>query len=257
MDPRDLYGLPLERFTPERNALAKQLRADGRRDEAARVAAMRKPSVGAWAVNQLVRTQRRAVKQLFTTGDALKRAQSELLAGRGDADKLLEAAKRERAAVDWLVETARGLLSSEGRELSQATLDRVAGTLHAAALDDEARGEVEDGCLHQELRHVGLGEGGVVAASPTRTGRAAKKAPERDPAAERERKERLQAARKAEADARRAAERAHRELEDAQQRRDRAAQSLDEAEARVRAARERVEETARMHETARRELDRA
>jgi hypothetical protein len=256
MDPHDLYGLPLERFTPERNALAKRLRADGRRDEAARVAAMRKPSVGAWAVNQLVRSQRRAVKQLFTTGDVLRRVQSELLAGRGDAGKLLEAAKRERAAVDWLVETARGLLSSEGRELSQATLDRVGETLHAAALDDEARAEVEGGCLHQELRRVGLGEAGAVAAPP-RTGRAARKASEPDPAVERERKERMQAARRAEADARRAAERARRGLEDAEQRRDRAAQLLEDAEARVRAARRRAEETAREHEAARRDLDRA
>lgn len=254
MDPHDLYGLPLERFTPERNALAKELRADGRRDEARRVAAMRKPSVGAWAVNQLVRTQRRAVKQLFTTGDVLRRVQSDLLAGRGDAGKLLEAAKRERAAVDWLVETARGLLSSEGRGLSQATLDRVAETLHAAALDDDARAHVSDGCLHQELRRVGLGEASAVAAA-TRAGPAPRKASEPDPAVERERKGRMQAARRAEADARRAAERARRELEHAEQRRDRATQSLEEAEARVRAARERVEAATRVHETAQRELE--
>jgi hypothetical protein len=254
MDPDDLYGLPLERFTPERNALAKQLRAEGRRDEAAQVAAMRKPSVGAWAVNQLVRTQRRAVKELFTTGDALRRAQSELLAGRGDAGELLEAAKRERAAVDWLVETARGLLSSGGRELTPAALDRVAETLHAAALDDDARALVQDGCLHQELRHVGLGEGGAVA-SHGRASRAGEKASQPDPVAERERRERLNAARRAEASARRAAERAQRQLEEATQRRDRAAQSLDEAETRVRVARQRVEETARMHEAARRALD--
>jgi hypothetical protein len=255
VDPHDLYGLPLERFTPERNALAKQLRADGRRDEAAQVAAMRKPSVGAWAVNQLVRTQRRAVKQLFTTGDVLRRAQSELLAGRGDAGTLLEAAKRERAAVDWLVETARGLLSSGGRELTPAALDRVAETLHAAALDDDARALVQDGCLHQELRHVGLGDGGA-AAAPARAGRAGEKAPQPEPVAERERRERLRAAQRADARARRAVERAQRELEDAEQRRDRAAQSLKEAETRVRVARQRVEEAAREHERAQRELER-
>jgi hypothetical protein len=255
MDPHDLYGLPLERFTPERNTLAKRLRADGRRDEADRVAAMPKPSVGAWAVNQLVRTQRRAIKALFEAGDAMKRAQSELLAGRGDWPKLREAAGHERAAVDLLVETARGLLSSKGRELSQATLERVAETLHAAALDDDARAQVSDGCLHQELRRVGLGEAEAVAA-PARAGRAAKTTSQPDAGAERERKERLQAARKAEADARRAAERAQRGLEDAEQRRDRAARSLEEAEARVGEARRLAEETARKHELARRDLDR-
>jgi hypothetical protein len=49
------------------------------------VAKLRKPSVAAWAVNQLVRTQGRAIGELFDAGDALQRAQSDLLAGRGDA----------------------------------------------------------------------------------------------------------------------------------------------------------------------------
>ena len=49
----DLYALPLERFTPERDALAKELAADGDRAGAARVKALRKPVVAAWAVNAL------------------------------------------------------------------------------------------------------------------------------------------------------------------------------------------------------------
>ena len=49
--PEDLYGLPLPRFIPERAALVKALRSEKRRDEAAVIAAMRKPSVAAWAVN--------------------------------------------------------------------------------------------------------------------------------------------------------------------------------------------------------------
>ena len=55
--PEDLYGLPLSRFIPERDALVKALRSEKRRDDAAAAARMRKPSVAAWAVNQLVRTQ--------------------------------------------------------------------------------------------------------------------------------------------------------------------------------------------------------
>ncbi len=67
----ELYGLPLERFVPERAALVKALRAEGRREDAAQVAKLRKPSVAAWAVNQLVRTQGRAAAELFAAGDAL------------------------------------------------------------------------------------------------------------------------------------------------------------------------------------------
>ena len=141
VDRRDLYGLPIERFTAERNALAKELRAEGCRDDAARVAAMRKPSLAAWAVNQLVRTQRRAVKALFDAGDALARSQSDLLAGRGEARALREAGQRERASVTKLVEAASGLLTSEGHELSPSILERVSETLHAAALDKRARAD--------------------------------------------------------------------------------------------------------------------
>ena len=61
MDVDELYGLPLDEFVPARNALARELKGAGEPAEAAEVAALRKPSVAAWAVNQLVRTQRRGV----------------------------------------------------------------------------------------------------------------------------------------------------------------------------------------------------
>ncbi len=159
MQPDDLYGLALDRFIPERGALTKALRADKRRDEAAAVAALRKPSVAAWAVNQLVRTQGDAVGELLDAGDALYEAQADLLAGRGDGRTLRAANERERAAVDALVDAARGLLSSDGHELRPAVVERVWDTLHAAALDAGAREQVRDGCLEKELRHAGLGLG--------------------------------------------------------------------------------------------------
>ena len=166
MDPDQLYGLPLDRFIAERSALVKALRADGQREQAAEVGALRKPSVAAWAVNQLVRTQRRAVDALFAAGDALRDVQAEVMAGRQDAQSLRDAAAEERAAVDALIEAARGLLTSEGEGLSSTVVDRVADTLHAAALDDEARAEVDEGRLERELRHVGLGAGAGAFAAP-------------------------------------------------------------------------------------------
>jgi hypothetical protein len=265
VDPRDLYGLPLERFISERNALAKELRAAGRRDDAASVAAMRKPSLAAWAVNQLVRTQSRAVAALFDAGDALQRAQSDLLAGRGAPIALREAGKRERASVAKLVEAARGLLSAEGHELSPAMLERVSDTLHAAALDAHARAEVEHGCLHGELRHIGLGADQAVPSGAARRSGAGKPRSSRKAAAsdterrsaksEREQSERLKAARRAEAEARRIAERAQRALKSAQQRRDHAAQSLTKAEAALADARARTEEAAVTHQRARQALE--
>jgi hypothetical protein len=244
VDVDELYGLPLERFTPERNALAKELRNASKRAEAAEVAGLRKPSVAAWAVNQLVRTQKRTVSELFKAGDAVRAAHDAVLAGRGDGASLRAAVERERLAVETLTVSARGLLSTDGHELSPTIIDRVGDTLHAAALEDVARAQVRDGRLERELRHVGLGMAGGLPA-PARSRRAPRKAsePATEPAparAESERpvRERAQAraearaaARVAEREARRRLERAERGVKLALERRDRAAETLAEAEA--------------------------
>lgn len=266
VDVDDLYGLPLDQFVPERTALARELRKAGERERAAEVAALRRPSVAAWAVNQLVRTQHSAVGELFEAGDGLRAAQDDVLAGRGDARSLRAGVERERSAVDALTDAARGLLSSEGQELSDAMLGRVADTLHAAAFDDEARDQVREGRLERELRHVGLGTaafagGGSTTPAPARpagkkssaggkqstdggkepsTGRAERAERER---AERERAQARADARATEREARRRTERAGRSAKLALERRDRATEALREAqdgleaaEAEVRAA---------------------
>jgi len=232
VDVDDLYGLPFDEFVPARNALARELRKAGKRDEAAEVAALRKPSVAAWAVDQLVRTQRQAVSELFDAGDALRAAQDDVLAGRGDGQSLRAAVDRERIAVDALTASSRGLLSSEGHELSPTIVERVADTLHAAALDDDAREQVRSGRLERELRHVGLGAFGAqpLAGTPARPAKkpdaGAKKS------AERARAEARAAAR----EARRRVDHAERAHRVAAERRDRAAEALGEAEARLEAA---------------------
>jgi hypothetical protein len=234
MEWQELYGLPLERFTEERNALVKGLRKEGRRDEAAQAFELRKPSVAAWAVNQLVRTQRREVAVLFKAGDALREAQQQLLEGQGEADALRDAVEAERAAVADLTRSARGLLSSEGHELTSATLERVSETLHAAALDEGLRAQVRDGCLQRELHHVGLGV--LAASAPAKSGRRGKASSKprpsgHGPAGKRNRAAQAAEARKAEAEARRRAQRTERQLKAAESRRDRAAAQFGQAQA--------------------------
>ena len=242
MEQEELYGLPLERFTEERNALARELRKAGRREDAAKVAKLPKPPVAAWAVNQLVRTQRREVAALFDAGDALRDAQLELLAGRGKADTLREAVEDERVAREQLTGKARGLLSSDGHELSPATLSKVSETLNAAALDDEARAEVQSGCLVRELHHVGLGS--LEAAPAARTVKRQRR-PSKQPAGRGARGEagraaqaEVTAAQKAEAEARRRAQRSAQDVAEAKQRRAHAASELSQAEDALRGAQE-------------------
>jgi hypothetical protein len=262
----DLYGLPLDRFVPERAALVRALRSAGEREQAAAVAALRKPSVAAWAVNQLVRTRHAEVEALLRAGDALREAQAGVLSGAADARDLRSAAERERGAVDDLVDTARGLLSSGGQELSAATLERVADTLHAAALDDDARGQVSDGRLVRELRHVGLGAGlgGGLAAAPAPTVPARRDTARRDTgrarrdaeaAAEREREAARKQARANERAAAREVDRAERALRAAEDRRDRAAEALRQAEEAAAEAQAGREAAVAAHRQAQQQLD--
>jgi hypothetical protein len=270
VDVDELYGLPPERFVPERNALARELRRAGRRDEAAEVAALRKPSAAAHVVNQLAREHEPRLHRLFEAGDVLTDVQSEVLAGQADGRTLGEAAERERAAVSALVDAARELLAGQGLQASATVLERISDTLHAAALDDEARGPVQQGRLDRELRHVGLGMGaGGEAAIASAGGKRskpppAKRPPAKQPSAKRKRADETAARRQAEArkraeaaeaDTRRQAERAAKAVEGAERERSRAAHALEQAEAAVAEARDEADAADRAHRRAQRELD--
>jgi hypothetical protein len=170
-----LYGLPLDAFIGERDALARELRNAGRRGEATAVKGLSKPTVAAWAVNQAVRSQPRAARELWEAGDALAAAQEAVLSGKGSGTDLREAAERERAAVDPLVDAARGLLTSSGGDLSETTIDRVRSTLQAAAIDPDARDEVAAGRATRERAPRGLfgGDEGAAPAAPAKRSRPA------------------------------------------------------------------------------------
>jgi hypothetical protein len=262
-----LYGLPLEEFTRERDAAARELRKAKERDTAAEVAKLPKPSQAAWAANALARERRDLVDDLLAAGDELRAAQKNAVAGKG-AGALREAAAGERATVDALVEAAKELRPG-GRKPTAQTLERLRTTLHAAASDDVVRTALDAGRLVEDATGAGawgLVEGGdVPAASPKPRRKAApKKTDDKD--AERERKER-EAAEQAERERRaqieaelrearaerrsrerelerteKAAERAARRLEDALAAAEDAREQADEAKADLEAAREAAQE---------------
>jgi hypothetical protein len=163
-----LYGLALEEFIPARDALSRELRDAGRRGEAAAIKGLGKPTVAAWAVNQAVRSQPRAARELWEAGDALAAAQEAVLSGKASGADLRDAAERERAAVDPLVDAARGLLTSSGGDLSETTIDRVRSTLQAAAIDVDARDEVAAGRAVRERAPRGLFGGDEASVAPAK-----------------------------------------------------------------------------------------
>jgi hypothetical protein len=143
-----LYGLPLDEFTVARNAAAKELRDRGLPAEADTVKALTKPSVAAWAVNQLTRRRHADLDEFLDAAAAARDAQ---LGGGAD---LREAIVRQRNALETLVGTAREEL---GGAASEAVTGRIRQTLEAAAVDDGAAAAVRQGRLAKELEPAGFG----------------------------------------------------------------------------------------------------
>jgi hypothetical protein len=118
-----LYGLPLDAFTRARNELARELRRDGLRREAAEVAALRKPSTAAWVVNRLARERRADVAELVAAAEAVRKGEP-------------GANRRFAEAAEALSRSGRDVLSDAGRSPSDAVLRDVATTLRATAAED-------------------------------------------------------------------------------------------------------------------------
>jgi hypothetical protein len=154
----DLYGLPLEEFTRARDELARELRKAGNREAADEVKALRKPSVSAWAVNQLARRHPQELKALVQAGDALRKAQRAAVS-RGDAAGLRDAQRSHRERLDELLATARHDLGTGGQ-----TLQRVAQTLRAASVEKEASKALAAGTLTEDVSQSGFG--GMLVAVP-------------------------------------------------------------------------------------------
>jgi hypothetical protein len=148
-----LYALPLSEFTAARDELVGRLRADGRRDDAARAKALRKPTAAVWLVNQLARERELDLQRLLKAGEALSEAQAG--AGGGESGDAFAAARREEhGALERLGAAARELAAREG--LGAPAVDRATQTLRAASLTAEGRDLLRRGRLTEELEPPGF-----------------------------------------------------------------------------------------------------
>jgi hypothetical protein len=249
---QELYARPPEEFTEARNALAADLKERGEAEAAAQVRKLRRPTVAAWAVNQLARQHGPDLKKLIEAGDALREAQRNL-SKQGRAE-LTEASRRRREIVDRLVQAAEDILQEAGRGAARATLDQVADSLLATAVDEEARERVGRGVLEKELPPpAGFGEiGGLEAAREP--GAKAETPPEQPSAKDRAREREERRARERAAERAEEAEAAETEARRLEQEADRAERAAATARRQAERARERAEKTRDRADRAAREL---
>jgi hypothetical protein len=126
-----LFQVPPAEFTAARNTLAGKLKKAGKDDEADRVKAIPKPSLPAWAVNQLYWRHRKAFDQLIEAGERFRKAQGAQLSGKNaDLRGPLDA---RREALSALTRLAASVLKQAGHNATPDLTRRVTTTLEALA----------------------------------------------------------------------------------------------------------------------------
>lgn len=157
-----LFSKPLDTFTEARNALVADAKKAADDDAARSIKQLKKPTIGAWTLNQLVRRHPDVMSELVEVRDRLENA--------GSPKELRDLSGRRRELVTELTVLAKEILEDSPYEASHATLEKVSQGLLAGGSDEE-RELLQKGRLSREPSSPGLEafgfEAGGVAAAPS------------------------------------------------------------------------------------------
>jgi hypothetical protein len=126
-----LYAGSFDKFISARKALAAKLKVEGQAGESAAVARLAKPSLAAWALNQVYWHARDTWTRLVSAGDKLRGLQQRMLAGHAADPR--EATRERQEAVRLVIDRAMQALREQGQAASDATRQRVAVAADAIA----------------------------------------------------------------------------------------------------------------------------
>jgi hypothetical protein len=149
----ELAGVPPRRFGAARRAIVARLQQAGRSAAAARLKALRAPTVPVWAVNRLVRQHPALVDRLITAAGRVRAAQ---LGRPSGGDGLAARTAQHGEVLGELLARARAILDEAGVRGTHRMLLRVQTTLAAAAADPERQRDLRAGRLDRELGAQGF-----------------------------------------------------------------------------------------------------
>jgi hypothetical protein len=153
--PDELYTVEPGAFIAARNAMVKELRQEGRREEADQVGRLRRPTATAWALNQVARDEPASVQAVLDAGAALRAATKQAVSGAGDALRAARAGERDSLRV--AVDRAISRLGDAGQTTGDVARQRLIGTLRAAMVDNEVAARLAAGTLDSDHEAPGLG----------------------------------------------------------------------------------------------------
>jgi len=154
-DVDHLFKLPLAEFTVARNELATRLKKEGRADDANLVKTLAKPSVTAWAVNQLYWKHRAAFDRLLSTSQRFRDAQNSGAAA--NIAEIRESLDARRIAISELSDLASEVLRDAGHNPTPDAIHRITTTLEALSAYATISDGPTPGRLTQDVDPPGFG----------------------------------------------------------------------------------------------------
>ena len=147
-----LFDAELNEFIAQRDALVKQRKADGDKQGATAVKALRKPSTVAWGLNRVARRNASDIAALIDAGAAVRAAQAKAV--QGDAGLIRDASRAWRSQINALAGKVAKLIGDQYR-------DEAAASFEAASVDDTLADVLRLGRFTAALEAAGFGLGGM------------------------------------------------------------------------------------------------
>ena len=171
----ELYRVAPKQFTAARDAKVSEARKAGDSELVSSFKKLRKPSVGAWLANLLVRERTADVQRLIDLGVELRSPKRRL-----GGEDIRRVSKEKADTVYKLARDAKSMGSRMGQPVSAAALEELESTLEAAFADELAAESLLSGQLRSGLRYSGLGFGVPSRAEPTSRPTVAGSAPRKE-----------------------------------------------------------------------------
>jgi hypothetical protein len=161
----ELFQVPLDGFVAARDALAARLKAEGDKEGAAAARKARKPSVPAWAANQVVWKATKDWERLQKAVEDLRRTHGK----PSSPEELRKAAVEQREALGAAESRAAEFLEAQGHAASASVVQKVGHTLLALA---HGAPNATPGRLERELPPPGFEALAGMAIAPATTPKA-------------------------------------------------------------------------------------
>jgi len=151
---KELFQVQLGEFVTTRNRLARELASAGDRASSVRVKSLRRPTLSAWAINQVYWCSPGVFQSLMDAGEDLRSEQQRALSG--GPSRIREAARDRQLRLRDVLDCCASALRQSGHAASPATLKAAQTSLEAVLALGPERTTEKPGWMTADIQSPGF-----------------------------------------------------------------------------------------------------